>query len=91
AQLEQLGANGEARPLKDGVRDVDEEVTRIVGLSLDAFTQAVVLPQGEFQRFLKSAPRDRREILTRILRLRIYDRMRELASNRASGLSQAIA
>jgi exonuclease SbcC len=38
AQLEQLGANGAARPLKDGVREVNEAVERIVGLSHDAFT-----------------------------------------------------
>jgi exonuclease SbcC len=90
AQLEQLGSGGEARPLKDGVREVDDEIARIVGLSYDAFTQAVVLPQGEFQKFLKSRPGERREILTRILRLQIYERMRDLASRRRDYFSQAV-
>jgi DNA repair exonuclease SbcCD ATPase subunit len=90
AQLEQLGADGEARPLKASVREVDEEILRLVGLSLDAFTQAVVLPQGEFQKFLKSAPRDRREILSRILRLQIYERTRELAARRRDHFSQSV-
>jgi exonuclease SbcC len=90
AQLEQLGRNGEARPLGDGVQPVNQHIEHLVGLSEDAFTQAVVLPQGEFQRFLKSAPRERRDILTRILRLRIYERMRQFASERESRLSALI-
>jgi exonuclease SbcC len=90
AQLEQLGADGEARPLGAGVRDVDDEIAAIVGLSYETFTQAVVLPQGEFQKFLKSRPGERREILTRILRLQIYDRMRDLGARRRDLLLQAV-
>ncbi|MBV9200413.1 MAG: SMC family ATPase [Alphaproteobacteria bacterium] len=90
AQLEQLRENGEARPLKDGAHEVEDEIARIVGLSLDAFTQAVVLPQGEFQKFLKSRAGQRREILTKILRLQIYERMRDLASRRRDRLAQAV-
>lgn len=62
-QLEELGSDGSVRPLKEGAREVNEEVSRVLGLTYDAFTQAVVLPQGEFQRFLKSQAGDRREIL----------------------------
>jgi DNA repair protein SbcC/Rad50 len=90
AQLEKLGPGDEARPLKDGVREVDDEIAHIVGLSYDAFTQAVVLPQGEFQKFLKSRAGERREILTKILRLQIYDRMRDLASRRRDHYSQVV-
>jgi exonuclease SbcC len=90
AQLEKLGPGDEARPVKDGVREVDDEIANIVGLSYDAFTQAVVLPQGEFQKFLKSRAGERREILTKILRLQIYERMRDLASRRRDHFSQAV-
>lgn len=90
AQLEQLGSDDDALPLKEGVREVNEAVARLVGLSYEAFTQAVVLPQGEFQRFLKSEPRGRREILSKILRLEIYERMRRLASGRSDMLAQAV-
>lgn len=90
AQLEKLGPGDEARPLKDGVREVDDEIAGIVGLSYEAFTQAVVLPQGEFQKFLKSRAGERREILTKILRLQIYERMRDLASRRRERFSQAV-
>jgi len=90
AQLEQLGSDDDARPLKEGVREVNEAVARLVGLPYEAFTQAVVLPQGEFQRFLKSEPCGRREILSKILRLEIYERMRRLASGRSDLLAQAV-
>ena len=90
AQLEQLGPEDEARPLKEGIREVNEAIARLVGLSYEAFTQAVVLPQGEFQRFLKSEPRERREILSKILRLEIYERMRRLASGKRDMLAQAV-
>src|SRR5262245_47998621 len=42
-----------------GVRDVDVEVERLLGLGADAFLQSVVLPQGKFADFLKSKPADR--------------------------------
>lgn len=90
AQLEQLGPGDNAHPLNEGVREVNEAVARLVGLSYEAFTQAVVLPQGEFQRFLKSEPRGRREILSKILRLEIYQRMQRLASGRRDTLEQVV-
>ena len=63
----------------DQVRTAGEEVTRVLGLGSDAFTQAVMLPQGEFARFLKSDPKDRRAMLRRLLRLEVYERMRDQA------------
>jgi DNA repair protein SbcC/Rad50 len=90
AQLEQVAPDDEMQPLKEGVREVNEAAARLVGLSYEAFTQAVVLPQGEFQRFLKSEPRERREILSKILRLEIYERMRRLASGKSDMLAQAV-
>ncbi|MBV9860367.1 MAG: SMC family ATPase, partial [Alphaproteobacteria bacterium] len=90
AQLEQLGPDGNVHPLNEGVREVNEAVARLVGLSYEAFTQAVVLPQGEFQKFLKSEPRGRREILSKILRLEIYQRMQRLASGRRDTLEQVV-
>jgi exonuclease SbcC len=90
AQLEQLDADGTAQPLTEGVREVNEALTRIVGLSDESFTQAVVLPQGDFQRFLKSEPRKRRDVLSKILRLEIYRRMQQLASLKQERLREAV-
>ncbi len=82
-QLEEL-TGGEERPLESGVNAVNDAIERLVGLSYEAFTQAVILPQGEFARFLKSQPRDRRGILRDLLRLEVLERMRERASREAA-------
>ncbi len=68
--------------IASGVREVDLAVERLVGLDYDAFTHAVVLPQGEFARFLKGAPAQRRQILQDLLRLGVYARMQKLAGER---------
>ena len=67
--------------LADQVRTVSGEVTRLLGLDVDAFTQAVILPQGEFAKFLKADPRKRREMLRTLLRLDVYERMRQTAQD----------
>ncbi len=42
-----------------------------------------MLPQGEFARFLHEKPADRQDLLVELLGLGVYDRMRELANQRA--------
>jgi exonuclease SbcC len=86
AQLEEIDG-GRDKPIASGVHQVDDEITNLLGLRYDAFTQAVVLPQGEFARFLKSPPSDRREILRDLLKLQIYERMRQTAFQQAKGLA----
>jgi exonuclease SbcC len=82
AQLDEIRA-GREQPVAGGVTRVDATIEAILGLRYDAFTQAVVLPQGEFARFLKSAPREQREILRDLLRLQVYERMRDKAAEEA--------
>ncbi len=85
AVLEEIHPNRERR-IADGVREVDRAVQDLLGLPYEAFTQAVVLPQGEFATFLKSPPRERREILRNLLRLQVYERMRQLAEEERQAL-----
>lgn len=82
-RLEEQDANGSHKLLADQVRTAAEQVVQILGLGAAAFLQAVVLPQGEFARFLKAQPRDRRSMLRTLLRLDVYERMRERAQRLA--------
>src|SRR6185503_11796494 len=66
------------------VRAATDQVVQILGLGAPAFMQAVVLPQGEFARFLKAQPRDRRSMLRTLLRLDVYERMREQSQRLAA-------
>jgi exonuclease SbcC len=79
AILERLLASGDSEPMADGVTSVQGHVERLVGLNYDAFTQAVILPQGQFDQFLHSKPKERNDILKELLRLQVYERMRERA------------
>jgi len=78
-RLEERDESGCFKSLADQVRAATDRVAQILGLGAPAFMQAVVLPQGEFARFLKAQPRDRRSMLRTLLRLAVYERMRERA------------
>jgi len=82
ARLDQI-VDGEAESLASRVSEIESEIERIVGLDHDAFTRSVVLPQGEFDRFLKGKPEERRKILVSLLNLRIYEDMQRIANARA--------
>jgi len=64
-----------------GVTDV---VQRLLGLSYEDFCQCVVLPQGQFADFLHATPKDRQDILLRLLGAEHYRKMMVLANQRAS-------
>jgi len=83
ARLERLVDGGTGESVAGKVQEIESEIERIVGLDHDAFTRSVVLPQGEFDRFLKGKPEERRKILVSLLNLRVYEDMQRIANARA--------
>ncbi len=83
-RLEEEDENGIFQSLADQVRSATDRIVQILGLGAAAFMQAVVLPQGEFARFLKAQPRERRSMLRTLLRLDVYERMREQAQRQSA-------
>lgn len=81
ATLAELTPAGE-RSIASQVKPVNEEVVRLLGLGYDEFIQTVVLPQGDFAKFLKAKPTDQRAILQHLLRHDVFARMRDLAEAR---------
>ncbi|MCS5513643.1 SMC family ATPase [Curtobacterium flaccumfaciens pv. betae] len=70
-------------PLSSRIPEVGVEIARIVGLDRAQFLQTVVLPQGEFARFLRSPGEDRRKLLQSLFGTQVYDRTAdELAARR---------
>lgn len=61
---------------------LDPEIRRLLGLDFQQFTTCVALPQGEFARFLRQAPRDRQALLSKLLGLGVYGRVRDRARGR---------
>ncbi len=76
--------NGSTEPIADRVKEMRAEVDRILGLDYDGFTRSVVLPQGQFDAFLKGEPKERRKILVGLLNLSVYERMQQIANQRSS-------
>jgi exonuclease SbcC len=64
----------------DRVRDVNRAIVELVGLDFDAFTRAVILPQGKFAEFLTGDADERRSILTELLGLELFGRMAKAAN-----------
>jgi exonuclease SbcC len=82
-RLERI-TGGAAEPVADRVKEIRTEVDRILGLDYDGFTRSVVLPQGQFDAFLKGEPKERRKILVALLGLSIYERMQQLANQKSA-------
>ncbi|TFG81308.1 MAG: hypothetical protein E4H20_10105, partial [Spirochaetales bacterium] len=66
-------------PYRDRIGDVDESIEEILGLSADEFTKIVLLPQGEFQRFLEMGTKERADILEKIFPVEMHGAVTELS------------
>ena len=76
--------HADGAPMASGSGEVTAAVEDLLRLRFDDFTKTVVLPQGEFARFLNAGSRERRDLLRDLLGLELYTRMRELANVRRS-------
>ncbi len=54
------------------VRDIDKFISQHLKLSYDQFTRSVILPQGQFTRFIDSSGKERSSLLTTITGLDLY-------------------
>jgi exonuclease SbcC len=92
ATLERLAGDDWVTDVEEsGVKPVNARIEAIIGLDFEAFTRAVLLPQGDFAEFLGGDARQRREILVRLLDLGRYEKAGQLARQRADQLSNEIA
>ena len=81
--------NGEEwETLSDKSSAMDTQIRALLGLDYDGFTKTVVLPQGEFDKFLRGEASKRREILIELLGLDIYARMMQRANQSANQLGE---
>ncbi|WP_150266390.1 AAA family ATPase [Paenibacillus tepidiphilus] len=70
--------------LADKLADVTRCVEEHIGLKMDDFTRAVVLPQGKFAEFLSLRGVDRRQMLQRLFHLEQYgDQLAQKLSKRS--------
>ena len=72
--LERLEGGGWSS-LSSNKAEVGKLITEAVGLNREQFTQVMLLPQGEFARFLRARDDDRRELLTKLFGTQLYDKI----------------
>lgn len=85
ARFEREVAPDQWHLLADRATEVGTEVERVIGLDYETFTKTVLLPQGAFDAFLRGDPGQRRDILSGLLGLSVYEQMRESAQARVVG------
>jgi DNA repair protein SbcC/Rad50 len=78
----------EGKTLAGNAEEVSRMVRKLLGLNFEQFNTCVVLPQGEFARFLNEKPAERQDLLTKLLGVDVYERMGALARFRESEAKQ---
>ncbi|QCT93642.1 SMC family ATPase [Caminibacter mediatlanticus TB-2] len=56
----------------DKVKEITEYINEFIGLDYEQFTRSIVLAQGEFDKFIKSTPKEKSEILKKIFNLESF-------------------
>jgi exonuclease SbcC len=82
ASTREARLESEGRTLAGSAEELTHRVREIVGLNFEQFNTCVVLPQGEFARFLHETPAARQDLLIKLLGVDIYERMGALARDR---------
>jgi|GEM_PF-1821455 len=91
ARLEKLSADGQqSQVLAGNVKELDAAVEKIMGLNFAQFTRTVVLPQGEFAKFLKDDPSERQKLIRRLLDLEIFSKIGVKARDNAKSSKHKI-
>ncbi len=67
----------------DKASEVEEAITRVIGLSATEFTKIVLLPQGEFQQFLEMNTGERTTILEKLFPVDAHAAVMQLARDRS--------
>jgi len=80
ARLEKKEPDGSWTSITSAIKQMEEEVVRIVGLDFEAFTRAVILPQGKFDEFLRGDAAKRKILLSELLNMSIYRDMMQHAN-----------
>ena len=72
--------------ISENTKELDKKISEVIGLSSDQFKTCVTVPQGEFAAFLDARPADRQKLIKDLIGVQVYDKIRELASNRSKDL-----
>lgn len=89
AVLKYRDTNGDEK-LVDKLKDVQEEIGSIIGLSVDQFRQIMMIPQGQFRRVISAGTSERETILRTLFDIGIYTKVQEVLKERKKELDVMI-
>lgn len=70
--------------------EVNAKLLSIIGLTKEQFSQIVMLPQGEFRKLLTSDTDNKEEILRRIFRTELYEKLEQRFQSRNRDLTERL-
>ena len=87
--VETTGGREKSMTDQNKVRQINERIQSLIGLTKDQFSQIVMLPQGEFRKLLTSDTENKEEILRKIFRTHLYHRLTEALNERRKAAQDA--
>ncbi len=83
-------AKADGEILAEKLKDVQEQIDRLTGMTFDRFTRSILLAQGSFDTFLKADADDRSPILEQITGTEIYSDISKAVHQRNSAENQTL-
>ena len=74
--------------IASGINDVTKQVETILGFKAEQFCQIVLLPQGEFRRFLIAESKDHKSILETLFKTGIYRQIEALLADKSKQIER---
>lgn len=71
------------------LNEVEKKIEEILGLNYDQFRKIVMIPQGEFRRFLSASTSEKQEILQKLFGTQIYEQVQNDLAGRAKDLENS--
>ena len=81
----------EWRAVAGKIREVNDEIAGLLGLTAEQFQQVILLPQGRFERVLRSNSEDREKLLRTLFETTIFGAASEWLDNGAKSRQEAAA
>ncbi|MFI0787056.1 AAA family ATPase [Streptomyces lydicus] len=87
----EAGADGNWKALSRSHQEIGEEIGQLLGMSKEQFCQVVLLPQGDFARFLRADAEARARLLGRLFDTRRFAALEERLGTRRRAAADQVA
>jgi DNA repair protein SbcC/Rad50 len=89
-ELFQLEGENTWRPLASGEKPSSKMLTDLLGMNEEQFRQVVVLPQGQFRKFLSASSDEREKLLQKLFRTEKFSELSALLQMKANLVSTSL-